>query len=264
MIDDPEIHANAKHMLERVRNNLWLLGACRNWRTVRAMKERDEAGRETVRRLDLRALPNPLLFRSRTSDISVAWEIFQRREYECTRGWQFETVVDCGANVGMFMAFASMKLGDRLHRYVGVEADRSSFAILQRQAEAAELADRSLLLPAAVWDEDGEVRFDDRGPSWGRHVSEDGGASVHAMSIDSILDAAGLDECDLLKLDIEGGERAVLPRMPEWGPRVRTVVAELHDGLDYAWFSKIARNSGFEPFPPGELFRAHPSAIRIA
>jgi hypothetical protein len=39
-------------------------------------------------------------------------------------------------------------------------------------------------------------------------------------------------------------------------------VAELHDGLDYAWFAGIAESAGFEPFPPGELFRAHPGAIR--
>jgi hypothetical protein len=82
------------------------------------------------------------------------------------------------------------------------------------------------------------------------------------MTIESILDAAGLEECDLLKLDIEGGERTVLPRMKVWGPRVRTVVVELHDGLDYAWFAGIARGAGFQPFPPGELFRAHPGAIR--
>ncbi len=114
----------------------------------------------------------------------------------------------------------------------------------------------------AAWEHDGEVRFDDRGPSWRRHVAAGGAVRVRAMMIESILDAAGPAECDLLKLDIEGGERTVLPRMKSWGPRVRRVVAELHDGLDYAWFADIADSAGFEPFPPGALFRAHPGAIR--
>ena len=248
-------------LLGRVRDNLWLLGECRDWPTLRAMKRREAKGRE-VRRLHLRAVGSPILYRPGTSDVSVAWELFHRREYDCARGWEFPTVVDCGANVGMFLTFAVMQMGSRLRRYVGVEADRSAFRLLERQSDSADVRDRSVLLEAAVWDHDGEVRFEDRGPSWGRHVSEDGAARVRAMTIESILDAAGLEECDLLKLDIEGGERAVLPRMPAWGQRVRAVVAELHGDLDYAWFAGIAESAGFQPFRAGELFRAHPSALR--
>lgn len=250
--------------LGRVRNNLWLLGACRDWRTLDAMKQRDEADAAGVQRLHFRALGYPILYRPRTSDISVAWELFHRREYDCTRAWDFATVVDCGANVGMFLAFVVMKMGARLRRYVGVEPDRAAFEMLELQAAAAAIRDKSLLLQAAAWERDGKVRFDDRGPSWGRHVSDGGGACVRAMTIESILDAAGLEECDLLKLDIEGGESTVLPRMKSWGPRVRMVVAELHGGLDYAWFADIAEEAGFQPFPPGRLFHAHPGAIRRA
>ena len=249
-------------LLGKVRNNLWLLGACRDWRTLCAMKRRGTAGTEDVQRLNFRALGNPILYRPGTSDVSVAWELFHRREYDCMRAWDFGTVVDCGANVGMFLAFVVMKMGPRLRRYVGVEADRASFALLELQAAAADIRGKSRLLHVAAWEHDGEVCFDERGPSWGRHVSDEGTARVRAMTIESILDAAELEECDLLKLDIEGGERTVLARMKAWGPRVRMVVAERHGGLDYAWFAGIAEDAGFEPFPPGELFRAHPGAIR--
>jgi len=249
-------------LLESVRNNLWLLGACRDWRTLSAMKQRGGDSAEGVQALQLRELGSSILYRPGTSDISVMWELFCRGEYDFNRAWDFRTVVDCGANVGMFMALAMMKSGKALHRYVGVEADRESFRMLELQATSMAVRGKSHLLQAAVWDHDGEVGFDDRGPSWGRHVSADGMGRVRAMTIESILDAAGLEECDLLKLDIEGGERTVLPRMKVWGPRVRTVVVELHDGLDYAWFAGIARGAGFQPFPPGELFRAHPGAIR--
>lgn len=249
-------------LLESVRDNLWLLGACGDWRTLRGMKQRGEARASGVQMLRFRALEAPILYRPGTSDVSVAWELFHGREYECTRAWDFATVVDCGANVGMFLAFVVMKMGGRLRRYVGVEADQAAFGLLELQAIAQATQSKSLLLQVAAWEHDGEVRFDDRGPSWGRHVSSGGAAHVRAMTIESILDAAGLEECDLLKLDIEGGERMVLARMQSWGPRVRMVVAELHGGLDYAWFAGIAEGAGFEPFPPGKLFRAHPAAIR--
>jgi len=249
-------------LLERVGNNLWLLGTCRNMATLRAMKRHGNDGVEAVRQLHFRAPAAPILYRTGTTDLSVVWEVFRLGEYECTRGWDFATVVDCGANVGMFLAFAAMKLEGRLQRYVGVEADRSAFALLQNQADAAGIRERCVLLQAAAWESDGEVRFDDRGPSWARQVSAAGGARVRAMTIESILDEAGLEQCDLLKLDIEGGERAVLERIRAWGPRVRAVVAELHDGLDYAWFARLAESADFQPYPPGALFRAHPGAIR--
>ncbi|HTF88634.1 MAG TPA: FkbM family methyltransferase [Planctomycetota bacterium] len=249
-------------ILGRVRDNVWLLGACRDWTTLCAMKQRDVGATETVQSLRFRALQTPVLVRSGTTDISVAWELFRLQEYECTRGWDFPRVVDCGANVGMFLAFAASKMNGRLERYVGVEADAAAFSMLQRQAGALRLEPKAVLLHAAVWECDGEVSFDDRGPSWARHVSDQGRTRVRAMSMDSILDAAGMEECDLLKLDIEGGERAVLPGLNTWGGRVRTFVAELHDGLDYAWFAALADAAGFEPYPPGKLFRAHPSAVR--
>jgi FkbM family methyltransferase len=249
-------------LLSRLNDNLWLVRTCRDVRTLRAMKLQATGTACGVQSLRFRGLEPPLLHRPGSTDVAVAWELFHHGEYECARPWDFPTVVDCGANVGMFLAFVLMRMGDRLSRYVGVEADPESFRLLERQVEGLGVATKSKVLHAAAWDVDGEVSFDDRGPSWGRRVSDDGGMRVRAVCIDSILDAAGMRECHLLKLDIEGGERAVLPRMKDWGPRVRTVVAELHDGLDYPWFAAIAEDAGFVPFPPGELFRLHPSAIR--
>lgn len=249
-------------LLDRLRDNLWLLGSCRDWGTLLDMKLRREHDAGTVHRLHLRATEAPIVYRPGTSDLSVVWEIFRSGEYECTSGWEFDTVVDCGANVGVFLAFAVMKRGDGLRRYVGVEADRSAFEVLQLQAQAVDLGQRGVLLQAAAWGCDGEVGFEDSGPSWGRQVSPSGAVRTRAMTVESILDAAGLEGCDLLKLDIEGGEREVLERIGSWGPRVRVVVAELHDGLDYAWFAGLARGAGFQPYPPGGLFRTHPAAVR--
>jgi hypothetical protein len=103
-------------LLKQVQDNLWLLGACRDWRTVRAMKGTASRTGEQVRPLHLRALDHPVLYRPGTTDISVAWELFQQEEYACTRPWDFATVVDCGANVGMFMAYVVMKMNGRLSR----------------------------------------------------------------------------------------------------------------------------------------------------
>ena len=42
------------------------------------------------------------------------------------------------------------------------------------------------------------------------------------MTIGTLLDRDGLDEVDLLKLDIEGGERDVLESISSWRDRVKS------------------------------------------
>ncbi len=213
--------------------------------------------------LNLRGLARPVVFRPNTTDIPVAWELFRNAEY-ATPTWPFRTVVDCGANCGMFLAWALWRSGGQLERYVGVEADADSFRTLQHQADSLAIDERAVLINAAIWEHDGSVAFDESGPSWGHHVgTRAGGRAVRAMALESILDEAGLAECDLLKLDIEGGERRVLPAvMATCSERVNALVAELHDGLTYDWFAHIVERAGFIAAPPGTLFHSHPGAIR--
>jgi predicted RNA methylase len=155
-------------LVSKLRGNLWLLRTCRDWETLRAMKQGDAAPTSELRSLRLRSLDPPLLYRPGTTDIYVAWELFHGREYECTGPWDFPTVVDCGANAGLFMAYALMKMGSRLRRYVGVEPDAESFAVLERQAVTLGIRSKCDLYQAAVHERDGELAFDARGPSWAR------------------------------------------------------------------------------------------------
>ena len=149
-----------------------------------------------------------------------------------------------------------------LDRYVGVEADVESFGVLTQQVLALGVEHSATVLQGAVWKHDGEVSFDGRGQSWAHHVADDGDHKVRAMTLGTILDRAGLASCDLLKLDIEGGEREVLASLASWGHRVDAIVAELHGDLDYAWFARTVAPAGFVCAPAGRLFNRHPGAIR--
>jgi len=56
-------------------------------------------------------------------------------------------------------------------------------------------------------------------------------ADVTAIDFLSLMDNAGLNEVDLLKIDIEGAERIVFTGDCEpWLDRVRNIAIELHDG----------------------------------
>jgi FkbM family methyltransferase len=250
-------------LAEKVANNYWLLQVAQDPSTRNRLKHAREVGapHSLPHELRLRGLDGPLCYRPGTTDLLVVWELFRTGEYDVKGNFPFRSVIDCGANCGYFLGWLLRRTRGSLERYVGVEADRDSFAALERQVQAFGLNERSSLLHAAAWGHDGVVSFDDEGPSWGHKVGAGGRASVPSLSIGSILDAARLERVDLLKLDIEGGEKVVL-ESDGWADRVDAVVAELHGGLDYAWFSETMRARDFVAAPPGALFRSHPGAIR--
>lgn len=253
-------------LANRVAQNFWLIGIARDAATVAALKGKAAPlpDGERFGRLRLRGLAGPVLFRPAATDVKVVWELFHKREYQFVPGgWPFQTVVDCGANVGMFMAWVLRTGGASVTRYVGVEPDVDSFELLREQVRSQSFDGRATLFQAAVWERDGSVSFDDTGASWSHHVSEGGGGrAVRAMTVGTILDEAKLPSCDLLKLDIEGGERQVLAALRPSAARVDALVAELHQGLDYRWFADVVSAAGFLPAPAGKLFRLHPGAVR--
>lgn len=252
--------AERSSIVRRLKNNLWLATASRDMETLLALKgmRRERA----LATLNLRGLRTPVLVRPNATDVEVVWELFSGREYEFVNGWPFKTVLDCGANVGLFLAWVMRESRGRIEKYVGVEPDNEAFSLLQMQASMLGVRERALV-NAAVWSSDGTVSFDDEGPSWGHAVRSSGGRRVRSATVPSILDEAKLDRVDLAKIDIEGGEKAVLQTLGDWAHRVDVIVTELHGGLDDAWFAAQVRPHGFQAFATGALFHAHCGAIRI-
>jgi FkbM family methyltransferase len=172
--------------------------------------------------------------RHHTGDILVLDEIFSQREYDPPPEAEASLdglpaaprVVDLGANIGLFGAWLLGRFPDA--RIVGVEADSANARVHRRTIEANGPGERWELVEAFASTAAGEVRF-----AGGRHAtshaSEDGTA-VPAVDVFPLL-AHG----DLLKIDIEGAEWAILadPRFAELRPTV--VVLEYHqDGCPEA------------------------------
>lgn len=251
------------NLREKLRQNAWLIRTCKDLATLRALKQRSATRGVTHEPLHLRGLDRPVLVRPGATDVPVVWELFYGGEYSCSAGWPFRVVVDCGANVGLFLAWALRETGGALERYVGVEPDPSSFETLKLQVSSLDLEQRARLVQAAVWHEDGHVSFDDEGPSWGHAVRPSGGRQVRACTMNTILDEAGIEHADLIKIDIEGGERQLLDTFATWSQRTDAIVVELHAGLDDAWLAEKVMPHGFRAFATGALFRDHPGAVRV-
>jgi FkbM family methyltransferase len=136
------------------------------------------------------------------------------------------TVVDCGANVGLFSLFLR-----RANRIVAIEPNPSASKRLTRNFERNGL--KGTVVEAAVSNFDGTVKMGFGGvPSVLAQIGTSG-VEVRCISLDSVLEEQGIETVDLLKLDVEGHEIEALEGCEKALKReaIKRIVAE-HSGND--------------------------------
>jgi FkbM family methyltransferase len=193
-----------------------------------------------------------------TSDIPTFQQIFVDNEYDSPNlPVSAKAVVDLGANIGLAAVFFGMRYPEA--RILSVEPEDSNFSVMV--SNTAGLGDRMQKEHAAVWLEDGFINLhteSEDGSSldaWGVQVSNrnsNDNRITKCFRIGTLLDRAGFDRVDILKIDIEGAELEVFSHgASEWLPRVDLIIIETHDrfrpGSDQAVRSAI--HSMFEELP---------------
>jgi FkbM family methyltransferase len=171
--------------------------------------------------------------RIRSDNPRLAWslckDIFEMREYDhpgftVQPGWR---VVDLGGNIGLFALLAASR-GATVTSYEPhprlahhLQANTAKWGVECRQA-------------AVVGEPAGPVKLyvnperDIRNSLLARDVA-DGSALTEAVDVPAVGLADVLDrECDLLKIDIEGGEFELLDQGADALRKARRIIAELH------------------------------------
>lgn len=153
------------------------------------------------------------------------------------------TILDLGANVG----FAAVALSRRYPRarLVCAEPVPETRCLLEANLQAN-------AVPATVF---GLAIMAHRGWYARRPWHFPGGDEVVAavdgelegVPLVELLDRAELDSVDLMKVDIEGAERSLFAAAPDWAGRVRTLVAELHDGFTTEQAEEMLVLAGYRP-----------------
>jgi FkbM family methyltransferase len=204
-------------------------------------------------------LPHTLKARLReSSDMSVFGQIFVDEEYACLRDLKsVSLVLDLGANVGFSSVyFLSSFPGSRL---VAVEPDERNVAVCQANLMA--YGNRALLLHGAAWSERTRLRlsrdtFGD-GREWSTQVRSpaDGSAGeIEAWDVGTLIEMAGAQQVDLLKVDIERAELAVFGDTAKlWLPRIRNICIELHGPDCQQVFFRALKDFDYELGHSGEL-----------
>jgi FkbM family methyltransferase len=193
--------------------------------------------RYSVQEIVVRNQSRPLRLAIRTngSDLDVMDEIFARGAYDFGLT-EVKTVLDLGGNIGMASAFFHTAFPDAA--LACVEPVPANIKMIGRNIELNRLPVK--VFEAAVGPENGTAQFrislDDfaggsasyTGPASYDHMEV---ITVKMMSVPAILDELGWDRVDLLKLDIEGGERELLAGNPGWLQRVGAIIGEGHKGF---------------------------------
>ncbi|MEO5814960.1 MAG: FkbM family methyltransferase [Gemmatimonadaceae bacterium] len=214
----------------------WIARALRAVQRRRASRaiERNEARLHTGELYRMPTLGTGLTLWGRAggSDHLVFVEIFMRGDYDVFHaGESPRNIVDLGANVGYASAYFLARFPDA--RVLAIEPDAANLAVARRNL--APFGDRVTLVEGAVWSHRTGlciVREPDVG-EWGitmRECRKGETADLVGMDMTDVIVRAGDTEIDLLKIDIEGGERALFgAKAAHWLSRVRMLIVELHD-----------------------------------
>ncbi|HWX96750.1 MAG TPA: FkbM family methyltransferase [Solirubrobacteraceae bacterium] len=161
-------------------------------------------------------------------------------------------ILDLGANIGLFGAFAVTRWPKA--QILAYEPDPANADSHERTIAANGLADRWKLVRAAAGSRDGEVRFAS-GLNVASHIADedrDSGEATITVPLCDVLPQVA--SAGLVKMDIEGGEWAILsdPRFATHPPQV--VVLEYHpegcpDGDPRAAADRALKQAGLETAP---------------
>lgn len=208
---------------------------------------------DKVRRVRIRP-DTRLSYRQNKGDIYSIHEIWFEESYRLPVELKPTVLVDVGANIGMTSLWLAKQYDCR--RIIAVEPSAGNAAVA-RENFASNGID-AVVHEAAAGARDGDAKFYEVSSSTnGRLVFDDDqeadlpvgvvkAVPVRVISMASILASLPADmPIDLMKVDIEGGEQALLTGDVSWLARVKTLLIEFHPSLiDYAGLVGIIERSG--------------------
>jgi FkbM family methyltransferase len=170
-------------------------------------------------------------------------EIFFSEAYACDNVSlrATDTILDCGANIGLFAAWAAVQLGPK-GRVVCFEPEPAIAEILEHNNGAVGLTGRAPIVRSVLSDQGGEVDFifDEacftmsRVAEAGTEPGVEGRHRVRVQTIDEVVEELGLERVDFIKMDIEGYEipalRGARETLRRFAPKL--AISAYHRPLD--------------------------------
>jgi len=120
-----------------------------------------------------------------------------------------DTVLDCGANIGIFSVYAAAKA----KKVYAFEPSRTEIISLKENI-GLNRCDKIKIITKAVWNKNKKAKLKMLGTTSHFLTEENGrqdeGADIETVTIDDFVDRENLTRVDFIKMDIEGSERKAL------------------------------------------------------
>lgn len=175
---------------------------------------------------------NVFKLRKGTTDLYTFRDVFLQDSMRFTGDGDLRPscIVDCGAHIGCASLFFALRYPGA--RIIAIEPDKKNFEMLSANLGRF---DNILGVNAAVWDTPARVRIANPGTNpTGLYVEESAGdADIRGLTVTEIMEMAGTERIDILKVDIEGAEQRLFssPDCQRWLSKVFVLIVELHDRL---------------------------------
>ena len=186
---------------------------------------------ETEKEYQKRACDRAMFYyRPDNADLLTIVSIFENGEYDLSKAGRAKTIIDIGAHIGVFVAWAKLAFPEAsIYAY---EPSPRSHELLRLNIELNQLKGVRIF-QSAVTDREG-IRnlYIHRNWNWlDSLVAETGEAvPVNAITLQQVFDLNGIERCDVLKIDVEGSEWDILSVLPDdYWRRIGAIVLETHD-----------------------------------
>jgi len=196
--------------------------------------------REMVRMINIGGAS--IYVRTNTPDLDIAISGLFRKEYEQIRTSNPKFIIDAGANIGTSAIFFAERYPNA--QIIAVEPEESNFNLLLKNTSNYK---NIIAIKAAIWGTIDKRTIQNRFTGHGGYTisetenkTESTGQDIDCITIEWLMNKYNIDSIDLLKMDIEGGEKNVLENSSDWIDSVAIMTVELHDricmGCDRAFY----------------------------
>ncbi|NBU92360.1 MAG: FkbM family methyltransferase [Flavobacteriia bacterium] len=181
-------------------------------------------------KIRLKRTKYPFFIRGDSSDKLVVDQVFYYKDYDISLDFTPQTIIDCGANIGLASIFFKNKYPDST--VIALEPEPENFNLLMKNLSPYHgfYAEQK-----GVWSKACTLEIiagEDELP-WSFYVQPLTGHShrtIEAIGMLDIIEKYKLESIDLLKLDIEGAEENLFEsNLDAWLPMVKVIIIELHD-----------------------------------
>lgn len=201
-----------------------------------------------------------LYIRRFDSDVLVFEQILIDGEFSELVGQNYHNIIDGGANCGFSTAWLASFYPEA--KIIAVEPNSESLKMISLNCRHFPNVE---IVEGGLWSDDGYLQIEDPDAmSWAMkyqpgHAGEDGGC--RAYTIGRLMESTRMNNCDLLKLDIEGAEKEVFSDAENWTHKVAAVLVEVHDDEAHTMASEACPPPSWITIPLGEKLFLRKAAV---